>query len=215
MPGLHLFLTAPIHQAVSGSGNSTMLPSHPTLSYFSQPSPSSPTHQAVRREGRPPETLALTGPVGSCKSTLPPSLTSLSYLSHPHPPLTTHQAVSGEARPREMLALMGPSGSGKSTLLDMLAARKSLGKLTGVVTVNGEPLHSGYRRMTSYVPQASGDLSVSVFSIFIICVGVGEWVHGWVGGWVGEWMGGWPHLPTRLPQPPGPRQSLPPSRKIT
>lgn len=49
---------------------------------------------------------------------------------------------------------MGPSGSGKSTLLDMLAARKTLGRLTGSVLVNGKPRGPGFRHVSSYVPQA-------------------------------------------------------------
>ncbi|KAI8475784.1 MAG: hypothetical protein J3K34DRAFT_517194 [Monoraphidium minutum] len=68
-------------------------------------------------------------------------------------PLTVLQDVSGEARPREMVALMGPSGSGKSTLIDMLAARKSLGKLSGRVLVNGRSRTNAFRRISSYVPQ--------------------------------------------------------------
>ncbi|GBF91578.1 hypothetical protein Rsub_04318 [Raphidocelis subcapitata] len=63
------------------------------------------------------------------------------------------QDVCGEARPGEMVALMGPSGSGKSTLLDMLAARKTLGRLTGSVLVNGKPRGPGFRHISSYVPQ--------------------------------------------------------------
>jgi ABC-type lipoprotein export system ATPase subunit len=76
---------------------------------------------------------------------------------HPHPLPTpeklSNQDVSGEARPREMLALMGPSGAGKSTLLDMLAARKTLGRLTGLVRVNGAVRGAGFRNISSYVPQ--------------------------------------------------------------
>ena len=48
---------------------------------------------------------------------------------------------------------MGPSGAGKSTLLDILAARKSVGRLTGSVLVNGVPRGVSFARHTSYVPQ--------------------------------------------------------------
>jgi len=61
--------------------------------------------------------------------------------------------VSGAARPYQLLALMGPSGAGKSTLLDILAARKTIGQLSGSVTVNGAPRASEFVRKISYVPQ--------------------------------------------------------------
>ncbi|GBF93870.1 ABC transporter G family [Raphidocelis subcapitata] len=63
------------------------------------------------------------------------------------------QDVSGAANPFELLALMGPSGAGKSTLLDILAARKTVGRLTGRVCVNGAPRTSDFVRRISYVPQ--------------------------------------------------------------
>ena len=40
--------------------------------------------------------------------------------------------VAGYVKPGMMLALMGPSGAGKSTLLDLLANRKTGGKITGM-----------------------------------------------------------------------------------
>ncbi len=48
---------------------------------------------------------------------------------------------------------MGPSGAGKSTLLDILAGRKSVGKLSGSVCVNAVPRGSSFSRHVSYVPQ--------------------------------------------------------------
>jgi ABC-type multidrug transport system ATPase subunit len=42
---------------------------------------------------------------------------------------------------------------GKSTLLDILAARKTVGRLTGRVCVNGAPRTSDFVRRISYVPQ--------------------------------------------------------------
>ncbi|KAI8463050.1 MAG: P-loop containing nucleoside triphosphate hydrolase protein [Monoraphidium minutum] len=71
----------------------------------------------------------------------------------PHGPKTVLKDVSGAARPYEMLALMGPSGAGKSTLLDILASRKSVGRLAGVVSVNGAPRGGSFARHVSYVPQ--------------------------------------------------------------
>ncbi|KAI9026198.1 hypothetical protein DFJ74DRAFT_766568 [Hyaloraphidium curvatum] len=49
-------------------------------------------------------------------------------------------AVSGYCKPGETLAIMGPSGAGKSTLLDVLAYRKTTGKWTQDVRLNGAPL---------------------------------------------------------------------------
>lgn len=44
------------------------------------------------------------------------------------------QGVYGGAGPGDLVALLGPSGAGKSTLMDMLAGRKSVGRLTGQVS---------------------------------------------------------------------------------
>jgi len=41
---------------------------------------------------------------------------------------------------RDMLAICGPSGSGKTSLLDVVAGRKSVGKVDGGLTVNGAPV---------------------------------------------------------------------------
>jgi ABC-type multidrug transport system ATPase subunit len=53
-----------------------------------------------------------------------------------------------------MVALMGPSGAGKSTLMDILAGRKSVGELKGVVLVNKQRQRKEtFRKRTAYVPQ--------------------------------------------------------------
>lgn len=53
-----------------------------------------------------------------------------------------------------MMALLGPSGAGKSTLMDILAMRKTTGRLEGDVTVNGRPRSQAHFRLRSaYVPQ--------------------------------------------------------------
>eukprot|EP00741_Cyanophora_paradoxa_P000196 tig00000402_g190.t1 len=61
--------------------------------------------------------------------------------------------VSGFVRPGEMLALMGPSGGGKTTLLDVLAGRKTGGKISGGVLLNGRERDASFRRLTGYVEQ--------------------------------------------------------------
>jgi ABC-type multidrug transport system ATPase subunit/ABC-type multidrug transport system permease subunit len=45
--------------------------------------------------------------------------------------------VSGYALPYTTTALMGASGAGKSTLLDCLLGRKTMGRMTGDITMNG------------------------------------------------------------------------------
>ena len=52
---------------------------------------------------------------------------------------------SGKAVPGQVVAFLGPSGAGKSTLLDILADRKSSGKLQGQVS----PLATLVLRLTN------------------------------------------------------------------
>lgn len=47
--------------------------------------------------------------------------------------------VSGFAQPRTLTALMGSSGAGKTTLLDVLAGRKTRGRIEGDILLNGVP----------------------------------------------------------------------------
>lgn len=47
--------------------------------------------------------------------------------------------VSAYAKPGTLTALMGSSGAGKTTLLDVLAGRKTMGRMTGEILVNGYP----------------------------------------------------------------------------
>ena len=53
-----------------------------------------------------------------------------------------------------MTALMGSSGAGKTTLLDVLANRKTGGKITGEILINGrkaDPIR--FSRLAGYVEQ--------------------------------------------------------------
>lgn len=47
--------------------------------------------------------------------------------------------MSGCFRPGRLTALMGSSGAGKTTLMDVLAGRKTGGRIKGTVTVGGHP----------------------------------------------------------------------------
>lgn len=49
---------------------------------------------------------------------------------------------------------MGPSGSGKTTLLDLLAGRKTVGKLDGSIRFAGQkPSNEFLKRFAGYVEQ--------------------------------------------------------------
>ncbi|KAL1411469.1 hypothetical protein Q8F55_002425 [Vanrija albida] len=61
--------------------------------------------------------------------------------------------VTGYCKAGTITALMGSSGAGKTTLMDVLAARKSEGTITGTVTLNGRPLPVSFQRTTGYCEQ--------------------------------------------------------------
>ncbi|PNH11015.1 ABC transporter G family member 2 [Tetrabaena socialis] len=62
--------------------------------------------------------------------------------------------VSGWFEPAQMSALMGPSGSGKTTLLDLLAGRKTSGKVAGELLFSGvRPSREYQKRYCGYVEQ--------------------------------------------------------------
>jgi ABC-type branched-subunit amino acid transport system ATPase component len=67
---------------------------------------------------------------------------------------TLLQGVSGIAQPGRLISLMGASGAGKSTLLDVIAGRKTAGKMEGEIRLNGfktEP--KSFARLTAYCEQ--------------------------------------------------------------
>nr|XP_024402508.1 pleiotropic drug resistance protein 1-like isoform X1 [Physcomitrium patens]XP_024402509.1 pleiotropic drug resistance protein 1-like isoform X1 [Physcomitrium patens]XP_024402510.1 pleiotropic drug resistance protein 1-like isoform X1 [Physcomitrium patens]XP_024402511.1 pleiotropic drug resistance protein 1-like isoform X1 [Physcomitrium patens]XP_024402512.1 pleiotropic drug resistance protein 1-like isoform X1 [Physcomitrium patens]XP_024402513.1 pleiotropic drug resistance protein 1-li len=62
--------------------------------------------------------------------------------------------VSGFSKPGTMTALMGSSGAGKTTLLDVLAGRKTTGRILGDILANGYPKEQEtFARITGYVEQ--------------------------------------------------------------
>ncbi|CAI7757903.1 unnamed protein product [Closterium sp. NIES-53] len=64
-------------------------------------------------------------------------------------------SISGFVRPGTMTALMGSSGAGKTTLLDVLAGRKTIGRIRGDILVNSFPkVHDTFARISGYVEQS-------------------------------------------------------------
>ncbi|PHZ11067.1 ABC transporter G family protein [Rhizopus microsporus ATCC 52813] len=61
--------------------------------------------------------------------------------------------IGGIVKPGHLTALMGSSGAGKTTLLDVLAQRKTIGKVEGRMYLNGEPLGPDFERSTGYCEQ--------------------------------------------------------------
>ena len=63
--------------------------------------------------------------------------------------------LSGFFEPCTLTALMGASGSGKSSLLDILAARKTQGKVEGKIFYDGQALTTSFaRKHVGYVEQS-------------------------------------------------------------
>ncbi|KAB8228243.1 ABC-2 type transporter-domain-containing protein [Aspergillus alliaceus] len=61
--------------------------------------------------------------------------------------------IQGWVKPGMLGALMGASGAGKTTLLDVLAQRKTEGKIEGSIMVDGRPLPISFQRSAGYCEQ--------------------------------------------------------------
>ncbi|CAK4186149.1 unnamed protein product [Aphanomyces euteiches] len=70
------------------------------------------------------------------------------------PELKLLTEVSGFALPGTITALMGSTGAGKTTLMDVIAGRKTAGKITGDILLNGYPATDlALQRCTGYCEQ--------------------------------------------------------------
>lgn len=71
-----------------------------------------------------------------------PCLLRYTPLSDAHPRTRCHNqvlhGVDGHLKTGQMLAVIGPSGSGKTCLLDILAERKTIGKISGLRLLDGQ-----------------------------------------------------------------------------
>ncbi|KAL8002461.1 putative pleiotropic drug resistance protein PDR/CDR [Plasmopara halstedii] len=74
--------------------------------------------------------------------------------SQPKSTIDLLKGISGYALPGTITALMGSSGAGKTTLLDVIAGRKTGGKVNGQILLNGYPATDlAIRRSTGYCEQ--------------------------------------------------------------
>ncbi|GMF30840.1 unnamed protein product [Phytophthora lilii] len=74
--------------------------------------------------------------------------------SNPKESIDLLKGISGIAEPGTLTALMGSSGAGKTTLMDVIAGRKTGGKITGKIMLNGyEANELAIRRCTAYCEQ--------------------------------------------------------------
>ncbi|OQR80584.1 ATP-binding Cassette (ABC) Superfamily [Achlya hypogyna] len=69
------------------------------------------------------------------------------------PDLQLLKGINGYALPGTITALMGSSGAGKTTLMDVIAGRKTGGKIEGQILLNGSATDLAIRRSTGYCEQ--------------------------------------------------------------
>eukprot|EP00644_Phytophthora_capsici_P007708 jgi/Phyca11/536708/estExt2_fgenesh1_pg.C_PHYCAscaffold_610002 len=64
------------------------------------------------------------------------------------------RGITAHFEPGRMVALMGATGAGKTTLTDVIAGRKTGGRIVGDITANGEPKNpANFSRITAYCEQ--------------------------------------------------------------
>ncbi|ETP31131.1 hypothetical protein F442_19983 [Phytophthora nicotianae P10297] len=74
--------------------------------------------------------------------------------ANPKESINLLKGISGYALPGTITALMGSSGAGKTTLMDVIAGRKTDGKITGQILLNGhQATDLAIRRSTGYCEQ--------------------------------------------------------------
>ncbi|KAH8428053.1 uncharacterized protein LDX57_005758 [Aspergillus melleus] len=79
---------------------------------------------------------------------------NLTYtVNTPTGPRVLLENVNGWVKPGMLGALMGASGAGKTTLLDVLAQRKTEGRIEGSIMVDGRPLSLSFQRSAGYCEQ--------------------------------------------------------------
>ncbi|KAI8615304.1 ABC-2 type transporter-domain-containing protein [Chytriomyces sp. MP71] len=61
--------------------------------------------------------------------------------------------ISGYAKPGTLTALIGSSGAGKTTLLDVIAMRKTIGKIDGSICVENHPQGPEFKKISGYCEQ--------------------------------------------------------------